>query len=165
MVLYLGPQIWISPYHHIDLSPDQQKYLSFAWPFNGVLRYFTFVVLSFGLSSACFCFTKLLGPLVKLWRSMGHNYLFFLTTGFIVSQRGRPPSQQVLFSEDSSGLLVEKKKPPWVPMTDSVLSRIWYILSLNWHSLSVTFSLGVSVSTLREEFKKHIKPFVSDFCC
>ena len=50
-------------------------------------------------------------------------------------------------------------------MTDSVLSRIWYILSLNWHSLSVTFSLGVSVSTLREEFKKHIKPFVSDFCC
>ena len=101
------------------------------------------------------------------WLNDGHLWfitlLFFLTTDFIISQRGHPPSQHVLFSEDSSGLLVEKKKPPWVPMMDSVLSRIWYILSLNWHSLSVTFSLGVSVSTLMEEFKKHIKPFVSDF--
>ena len=48
---------------------------------------------------------------------------------------------------DSSGLLVDKKKPSRAPLTDSVLSRIWHILSLNWHSLSVTFSLGVSVST------------------
>ena len=52
---------------HVDISPDHQKYLGFAWPFNGVLRYLTFAVLPFGLSSLCFCFTKLLRPLVKRW--------------------------------------------------------------------------------------------------
>ena len=93
---------------------------------------------------------------------MGHNSFVYLDDGFCSKPERTSAVAARLFSEDSSGLLVEKKKPPWVPMTDSVLSRIWYILSLNWHSLSVTFSLGVSVSTLREEFKKHIKTFVSD---
>ena len=37
------------------------------WPFCGKLRFFSFKVLPFGLSSACFCFTKLLRPLVKRW--------------------------------------------------------------------------------------------------
>ena len=54
-----------SGYHHVDISPDHHKYLGFAWPFNGVLRYFTSAVLPFGLSCTCFCFTKLLRPLVK----------------------------------------------------------------------------------------------------
>ena len=47
-------------YHHVDICPEHQKYLGFAWPFSGVVRYFTFAVLPFGLSSACFCFTKLM---------------------------------------------------------------------------------------------------------
>ena len=62
-----------SGYHHVDICPDHQKYLGFAWPFSGVIRYFTFAVLPFGLSSACFCFTKLMHTLVRRWRSMGHN--------------------------------------------------------------------------------------------
>ena len=52
-----------SGYHHVDISVDHQKYLGFAWAFNGVLRYFIFTVLSFGLSSVCSCFTKLLRPI------------------------------------------------------------------------------------------------------
>ena len=52
-----------SGYHHVDICLDHQKYLGFAWPFSGVVRYFTFAVLPFGLSSACFCFTKLMRPL------------------------------------------------------------------------------------------------------
>ena len=47
-----------SGYHHIDICPDHQKYLGFACPFSGIVRYFTFAVLPFGLSSACFCFTR-----------------------------------------------------------------------------------------------------------
>ena len=39
-----------SGYHHVDICPDHQKYLGFAWPFSGIVRYFTFVVLPFGLS-------------------------------------------------------------------------------------------------------------------
>ena len=47
-----------SGYHHVDICPDHQKYLGFACPFSGIVRYFTFAVLPFGLSSACFCFTR-----------------------------------------------------------------------------------------------------------
>ena len=48
-------------YHHLDISPDHQKYLGFTWPFNGVLRYFTFAVLPFGLSST-FWFYQIVAP-------------------------------------------------------------------------------------------------------
>ena len=71
-----------SGYHHVDICPEHQKYLGFAWPFSGVVRYFTFAVLPFGLSSACFCFTKLMRPLVRRWRSMGHNSFIYLDDGF-----------------------------------------------------------------------------------
>ena len=57
----------------MDICVGHQTYLGFSWRFNGVPRYFTFAVLPFGLSSACFCFTKLLRPLVKRWRSMSHG--------------------------------------------------------------------------------------------
>ena len=45
-----------SGYHHVDICLEHQMYLGFSWPFSGMLRYFTFTVLPFGLSSAClFC--------------------------------------------------------------------------------------------------------------
>ena len=34
-----------SGYHHVDICLDHQKYLGFAWPFSGVVRYFSFTVL------------------------------------------------------------------------------------------------------------------------
>ena len=96
-----------------------QKYQGFAWPFNGVLRYFTFVALSFGLSSACFCFTKLLRPLVKRWRSSGHNSFVYLDDGFS-SQPERTSAVAAGFIQrkdlDSSGLLVNEETSHWVPM-------------------------------------------------
>ena len=72
------------------IFPEHQKYLGYAWPFSGALRYFTFTVFSFGLSSACFCVTKLLRPLAKRF------------------------TQRKEF--DSSGLLVNDEKSCWVPM-------------------------------------------------
>jgi len=53
----------------VDIYSEHQKFLGFAWPFNGRVRFFIFKVLPFGLGSACFCFAKLLRPLVKRWRS------------------------------------------------------------------------------------------------
>ena len=41
-----------SGYHHVDVCAEHQTYLDFSWRFSGVLRYFTFAVLPFGLSSA-----------------------------------------------------------------------------------------------------------------
>ena len=49
-----------SGYHHVDIAKVHQKYLGFSW--GG--RYYMFTVLPFGLSSACYAFTKPLRPLV-----------------------------------------------------------------------------------------------------
>ena len=66
----------------MDIFIRHQKFLGFSWPFSGKVCFFTFKVLSFGLSSACFCFTKLLRPFVKCWCSMSHCDLVYLEDGF-----------------------------------------------------------------------------------
>ena len=75
-----------SGYHHVDIFADHQKYLGFSWIINGKPRYFCFPVLSFGLTSACYCFTKLMKPLVKGWRSLGHMSFAYLDDGFTSQQ-------------------------------------------------------------------------------
>ena len=53
-------------YHHIPIAEEYQKYLGFSWTFpDGRTRFFVFLVLPFGLASACYAFTKLMRPLVK----------------------------------------------------------------------------------------------------
>ena len=61
-----------SGYHHIDIHPSSRKFLgfSFVWP-DGRVRYFVFNVLPFGLSSACYVFTKIFRPFVHRWREFG----------------------------------------------------------------------------------------------
>ena len=109
----------MSGYHHLDICPDHQKYLGFAWPFSGVVRYFTFAVLPFGLSSACFCFTKLMRPLVRRWRSMGHNSFIYLDDGF-GSQPDKCSATAASFIQRKelslSGLLCNEEKSHWAQM-------------------------------------------------
>ena len=40
-----------SGYNHVDIFHPHQQFLGFAWDFEGVTKYFTFAVLSFGLST------------------------------------------------------------------------------------------------------------------
>ena len=60
-----------SGYHHVDIYPEPQKYLGFKWDSNGNVNYNVFTVLPFGLSTACYLFTKLMRPLVRHWRGRG----------------------------------------------------------------------------------------------
>ena len=107
-----------SGYHHVDICVEHQTYLGFSWRFNGVPRYYTFAVLPFGLSSACFCFTKLLRPLVKRWRSMSHSSFVYFDDWF-----GSQPDQcsaaaaAVIQKRElnSSGFLVNEDNPIGIP--------------------------------------------------
>ena len=74
-----------SGYHHIDICPDHQTFLGFAWKFSGdtKFRYFVFTVLPFGLASAPFIFTKCLKPLEKYWRIHGISVALFLDDGWL----------------------------------------------------------------------------------
>ena len=71
-----------------------------AWPFCGKLRFFSFKVLFFGLSSACFCFTKLLRPLVKRWRSMSRCCFGFLDGISGHSERVSASAATLLYQKD-----------------------------------------------------------------
>ena len=56
-------------YHHIDIFPEHQTYLGFSCFYEEKLRYFVFTVLPFGLPVVPYCFIKIVGALVKFWRS------------------------------------------------------------------------------------------------
>ena len=62
-----------SGYHHVE----PQKFLGFEWD----SKFFVFMVLPFGLATACYVFTKLMRPLVKLWWGKASDVLFILMMG------------------------------------------------------------------------------------
>jgi len=68
-------------YHHLDINYHCWKYLGFSWSLNGVEKYFVFRVLPFGLSSACYLFTKMFKPLHSVF-----SPFYILMTVFLVGQ-------------------------------------------------------------------------------
>ena len=75
-----------SGYHHVDVHPRHWQYLGFAWEQHAKVNYFVFKVLPFGLSTACYAFTKLLRPLVRRWRSLGLRMVLYLDDGICFAQ-------------------------------------------------------------------------------
>ena len=75
-----------SGYHHVDIHQDNWPYLGFSWNnASGHRKFFMFRVLPFGLSTACYVFTKLLRPLVKRWRSQGRRAVIYIDDGICAS--------------------------------------------------------------------------------
>ena len=81
-----------------------------------------FTVLPFGLSTVCFCFTKILRPLVKRWRSIGHLSFVYLDDG-LGSQSGTDKlstsAASIMQRKDldvSGFLLSNEQKSHWTPM-------------------------------------------------
>ena len=105
-------------YHHVDVHPDFYEYLGFHWHFEGEVRYFVFVVLPFGLTSAPFVFTKIVRCLVKFWRGQGIKICVYLDDGLGVensSVLARKHSKIVERSLLNSGFLANKTKIIWEP--------------------------------------------------
>lgn len=118
-----------SGYHHIDIFDSHKKFLSFSWCMNGKVRYFSFQVLPFGLSSAPYIFTKCLKPLVKFWREKGIFMVLYLDDGWGIAPTFDDCSrisQQVKEDLLRAGLVPNSEKSVWEP-TQSI---VW--LGLNW---------------------------------
>ena len=60
-----------SGYHHLDIHPDQTRFLGFQCGKTGKPCYYVFSVLPFGLCTTPYVFTKLMRPLIRLWRGIG----------------------------------------------------------------------------------------------
>ena len=122
-----------SGYHHVDVHPEFQKYLGFAWDFGQGTRYFQFTVLPFGLSTAGYIFTKVLRCLIKHWREQSIKVILYLDDGLIIGSNYNEcirHTQIIRADLLKAGLVVNEPKSNWIP------------------SLIVTW-LGVTLSTRR----------------
>ena len=68
-----------SGYHHVDINEEHWRYLGFYWK----KQFYVFKVLPFGLSTACYAFTKLLRPLVRYWQSKGIRAVLYIDDGIV----------------------------------------------------------------------------------
>lgn len=68
-------------YLHVPVSPKSQKYLQFSWK----NRFYRFVCLPFGLSSAPLIFTKMLRPIIGELRAKGVRLMAYLDDIIILS--------------------------------------------------------------------------------
>ena len=96
------------------LVATSQQFLGFAWED----KYYVFTVLPFGLSTACYVFTKLLRPLVKLWRGSGIRCVVYIDDGLIMAsgfERALKDSNFVRDSLESAGLVINIEKSNWMP--------------------------------------------------
>ena len=108
-----------SGFHHVSVVEHHQQLLGFSWLFpDGKRKFYNFRVLPFGLSSACYVFTKLMRPLVARWRSMGHVSLVYIDDGISgVADRTSAKAASIIQRKDllSSGLKVNEAKSDWEP--------------------------------------------------
>ena len=72
-----------SGYHNIDILQEHQTFLGFSWVVNAVRKFFVYTVLSFGLSSTPYIFTKVVRVLIRYWRSHALRITVYLDDGLV----------------------------------------------------------------------------------
>ena len=103
-----------SGYHHVDIAQEHWKYLGFSWQNH----FYVFTVLPFGLSSACYIFTKLVCPLVKYWRAKGLRIIVYLDDGLCAmagEDKAAEASVLVQSTLNQAGFVINPKKSIWKP--------------------------------------------------
>ena len=128
-----------SGYHHIPINEEFYEFLGFSWQFSdGKTRYFYFVVLPFGLSSACYVFTKTMRPFVKRWRTLGIPCAIYIDDGIFGS---KDKSECLSFCErivsdlENAGLTLNMKKSKLIP------SQTGKWLGFNINTATMEFSV------------------------
>ena len=138
-----------SGYHHVDIRPTQNKYLGFAWERDGTVQFYVFTVLPFGLATACYIFTKLLRPLVKLWRRSGVKIVMYLDDGIGAAagrENARRASCLVRDSLVNAGFVFHIEKSCWEPA--SIAKWLGFLLDLEEGCVSV---LPEKIAALKEK--------------
>lgn len=104
----------------VEIYRPHTEFLGFSWTgSDGIVHYYKFLVLPFGLSSACYVFTKLTRPLISKWRREGKMVSMFLDDGFgcnssydITLMMGIEIKHDLL----SSGFIPNAEKSVWSPV-------------------------------------------------
>jgi len=138
-----------SGYHHVDIHPEHFQFLGFQWEIRGRPCFYVFSVLPFGLCTACYLFTKLMRPLVRLWQGKGLKAIIYLDDG-IVSVRGEQEaiaaSAQVQLDLENAGFVVNVEKSSWVP--SQVIEWLGFQIDLAKGTFSVPLEKIQALRTL-----------------
>ena len=77
-----------------------------------------FTVLPFGLSTACYVFTKLMRPLVRFWQGKGLKVILYLDDGIVSvkgEEQGMSGSNQVKTALENASFIINAEKSIWAP--------------------------------------------------
>ena len=124
-------------YHHISILPAHRQFLGFAYECESkVLKFYNFTVLAFGLCSACYVFTKINRPFMKLWRSMGIRSFVYIDDfiGIFRSLTEADVLAPLMRSHMAqSGFIINEDKSNWIPSK----SLSWLGFEFNSHEMRI----------------------------
>ena len=155
-----------SAYHFIDLYYPHTDFMGFSWvDKEGNVVFYKFLVLPFGLSSACYVFSKICRPLVAKWRGEGKLVTMFLDDGFGCAQdfhKAENLSQEIKNDILRSGFVPNATKSVWIPV--QILEFLGVILDSLHGTLFIPdrriSKAKNSVSEILLSVKKHRKVHV-----
>ena len=147
-------------HHHVEIFETHWKYLGFAWGEGDAKSFYVFTVLTSGLATACYVFTKLLRPLTKFWRAQGLRVVLYFDDGIVAANGLEAATWASYIARNNlqrSGLVTHVGKSIWTP-TQS-LSWLGFDLDLNEGVVSVPMS---KIEIIREQL--HGEPKELTFC-
>lgn len=122
-----------SAYFSIPIHKESIKYLKFEWRD----QLYAFVSLCFGLSSAPFCFTKVLKPLYSFFRQLGIRCAYYIDDSINMHQQKHTCLCNTILMKDkleSLGFVINEEKSVFIPtqrikyfgfIIDSVLFKVF----------------------------------------
>ena len=126
-------------YHHVDMHESTWEYLGFSW----LGKTYTFTVMPFGLSPACWVFTKLTNELVGRWRSHGIRLVHYLDD-FLFAVAGDATGEHSLFKSVQQRVLSDIQAagfslsiPKLVLAPQKSIKFLGYIVDLGANRLTV----------------------------
>ena len=119
-------------YHHINVHQSQHNLLGFSYTdHEGHDRFFKFIVLPFGLSTAGLVFSKVLRELLTLWRKQNIQAACFLDDGLQINVNFKIARQHALIIKGSliaAGWVPHREKSIWIPV--QVITWLGFVLDL-----------------------------------
>ncbi|XP_063416326.1 uncharacterized protein LOC134697972 [Mytilus trossulus] len=128
----------VSAYHHVNIFMPHTEFLWFSWRHENTEKWYKFLVLPFGLSSACYIFTKITRPLIKKWRGEGKQVLMYLDDSLGThtdEETCKTMSNQVRQDLIQSGFVPKNEKSKWSPM--KLLVFLGYSIDTNRGTITI----------------------------
>ncbi|CAG2254074.1 unnamed protein product [Mytilus edulis] len=128
----------VSAYHHVNIFMPHTEFLGFSWRHENTEKWYKFLVLPFGLSSACYIFTKITRPLIKSGGGEGKQVLMYLDDGLGThtdEETCKTMSNQVRQDLIQSGFVPKNEKSKWSPM--KLLVFLGYSIDTNRGTITI----------------------------